>query len=376
MHMSAFWSRITVVLALLAVACAGPEGPKRKRVEVSRYLLQVEENQTGSFASLQAAAAGGDAQAKHALGVAYAEGWGVPADPAAAVSLWREAAAQDDPDAQNALAVAHAQGYGVQRDMDEALRLWRRAAEQGQTLAQYNLGNALVVTAQDRPQVTEGIEWLRRAADDGDAQAQFVLANLYYTGQGVARDTAEATRLWQMAAAQGHGEAAIALNHPERITAEPPADIAFPVALRDDDPLPPPALRDGPAARPEVRDSASRATASVVMAQAAPRLERANERSTRTSKLSPPRAGKGTKAAAAAGRANKQPTKAAVDKGRGGTRAVAPTAGKSRSSAAPSKAAGTPKAAVPVAMPTAKPAAAKAGAAKSAPPKVAKARAR
>ncbi|MFZ1415453.1 MAG: tetratricopeptide repeat protein [Defluviicoccus sp.] len=375
MRMSAFWSRITVVLALLAVACAGPEEPKRKRVEVSRYLLQVEEHQTGSFESLQAAAANGDAQAKHALGVAYAEGWGVPTDPVAAVSLWREAAAQDDPDAQNALAVAHVQGYGVQRDMDEALRLWRRAAEQGQTLAQYNLGNALVVTAQDRPQVAEGIAWLRRAADDGDAQAQFVLANLHYTGQGVARDAAEATRLWQMAAAQGHREAATALVHPERVTAEPPADIPFPVALRDDDPLLPPSLHDGPAVRPEGREGASRATAPV-MAQAAPRLDGANERSARASKLSPPRAGKRMKGTAAVGRANKQPTKAAVDKGRGSKRVVVPAAGSSRSGTATGKSTGKPKPAARVAMPTAKPAAAKGGAAKSAPAKAAKARSR
>ena len=376
MRMGVFSSRITVVLALLAVACASPEEPRRKKAETSRYLLQVEENQTGSLQALQGAAANGDAQAQHALGVAFAEGLGVAADPAAAVRLWREAAAQDDPDAQNALAVAHARGYGVPYDMDEALRLWRRAAEQGQTLAQYNLGNALVVTAQDRPQVTEGIAWLRRAADDGDHQAQFVLANLYFTGQGVARDTAEATRLWQMAAAQGHREAATALVHPERVTAEPPADVPFPVALRNDAPLSPLSMHDAPSRRPdEGREDAADAVAALA-ALGKPRLDRPPEPSARATKGSSTKTGKRGKATAAVGRTSKQPTKAVRDSGRGGKRVVGAPTYSSRSSTGSAKVAAKPKAASRVALPAAKPAAAKGGAPKSAPAKAPKARSR
>lgn len=376
MRMSVFSSRITVVLALLAVACAGPEEPKRKKVEVSRYLLQVEENQTGSFQALQAAAANGDAQAQHALGVAYAEGLGVAADPAAAVSLWRTAAAQDDPDAQNALAVAHARGYVVQRDMDEALRLWRRAAEQGQTLAQYNLGNALVVTAQDRPQATEGIAWLRRAADSGDQQAQFVLANLYYTGQGVTRDPAEATRLWQMAAAQGHREAATALVHPERITAEPPADVPFPVTLRDDAPLPPSSLRDAHSSRPDDgREDAADAIAALATL-GRPRLDRPPSQSARATMVSPTKTGKRGKANAAVAGTGKQPTKGVQNSGRGGKRGDVATTRSSRSGTVPANVAAKPKAGPRIALPAAKPVAAKGGAPKSAPAKATKARSR
>jgi len=376
MRMSVFSSRITVVLALLAVACAGPEEPKRKKVEVSRYLLQVEENQTGSFQALQAAAASGDAQAQHALGVAYAEGLGVTADPAAAVSLWRAAAAQDDPDAQNALAVAHARGYVVQRDMDEALRLWRRAAEQGQTLAQYNLGNALVVTAQDRPQATEGIAWLQRAADNGDRQAQFVLANLYYTGQGVARDPAEATRLWQMAAAQGHREAATALVHPERVTAEPPEDVSFPVALRDDAPLPPSSSRGASSSRPDdVREDAADAVAALATL-GKPRLGRSPAQSARATTVSPNKAGKRGRSKTTVGRTGKQPSKGVQSSGRSSKRGVVTAPRGSRSSAGPTKVAAKPKAGTRVALPAAKPAVAKGGAPKSAPAKAAKARTR
>ena len=376
MRMSVFSSRITVVLALLAVACAGPEEPRRKKVEVSRYLLQVEENQTGSFQALQAAAASGDAQAQHALGVAYAEGLGVTADPAAAVSLWRTAAAQDDPDAQNALAVAHARGYGVQRDMEEALRLWRRAAEQGQTLAQYNLGNALVVTAQNRQQATEGIAWLRRAADNGDQQAQFVLANLYYTGQGVTRDPAEATRLWQMAAAQGHREAATALVHPERITAEPPADVPFPVTLRDDAPLPPSSLRDAASSRSDDgREDAADAIAALA-ALGRPRLDRPPNQSARATTVSPTKTGKRGRSNAAVASTGKQSTKGVRNSGGGGKRGDVATTRSSRSGTGPASVAAKPKAGPRVALPTAKPAAAKGGAPKSAPAKAAKARAR
>lgn len=378
MRIGATRSIFAIGLALLVTACAGHEEPKRKKVEVSRYLIQVEEQQANSIASLQAAAARGDAQAKHALGVAYAEGVGVAADPSAAISLWREAAAQNDPDAQNALALAHAQGYGVRPDMNEALRLWRLAAEQGQTLAQYNLGNALVVHAQSRAEVLEGIEWLRRAADNGDAGAQFFLANLYYTGQGVARDPDEARRLWQTAAAQGHPTAAIALVEPARVTAEPPADMPFPVALREDAPLPPPSLRDGPPVRPS---DIGRAEAAPVVAAVAPvvtpvprHVEVPQDAPRRAVPEYRPSPGKGGKATVKGGKGKKSATAVAA-RGQGGKRAVAsPGAGGRKPAVAASKARAAP--AAKAAVPTAKPAAAKARAAKPAATKPAKARAR
>ena len=259
-------------------------------------------------------------------------------------------------------------GHPVDRQVDLADR----------PVGQFITGDLDVVHAQSRAEVLEGIEWLRRAADNGDAGAQFFLANLYYTGQGVARDPDEARRLWQTAAAQGHPTAAIALVEPARVTAEPPADMPFPVALREDAPLPPPSLRDGPPVRPS---DIGRAEAAPVVAAVAPvvtpvprHVEVPQDAPRRAVPEYRPSPGKGGKATVKGGKGKKSATAVAA-RGQGGKRAVAsPGAGGRKPAVAASKARAAP--AAKAAVPTAKPAAAKARAAKPAATKPAKARAR
>lgn len=70
----------------------------------------------------------------------YAEGTGVPRDPAEAATWYRSAAAQGVANALYNLGVLYATGRGVPRDDAEAQKWYRRAAEQGHARSQYNLG--------------------------------------------------------------------------------------------------------------------------------------------------------------------------------------------------------------------------------------------
>ena len=49
----------------------------------------------------------------------------------------------------------------------------------------------------------EAVKWYRLAADQGDAKAQYNLGNMYRKGQGVPQDYAEAVKWYRLAAEQG-----------------------------------------------------------------------------------------------------------------------------------------------------------------------------
>ena len=82
---------------------------------------------------------------------------------------------------------------------------YRRAAKQGHAGAQYALagmaGGGHVPS--DILRRAERIHWYRQAAEQGHAGAQYALGGLYFRGEGISRDYAEAARWWKKAAEQG-----------------------------------------------------------------------------------------------------------------------------------------------------------------------------
>jgi hypothetical protein len=90
---------------------------------------------------------------------------------------------------------------------NESVNRVRQAAEQGDANAQARLGD-IYYQGQGVPQdYAEAARWLRQAADQGDVRAQFGLGILYYKGQGVQQDYAEAARWYRKAADQGQADA-------------------------------------------------------------------------------------------------------------------------------------------------------------------------
>jgi len=96
-------------------------------------------------------------------------------------------------------------------DFETALHEFTVAAEEGLDLAQYNL-SILYFTGQGVEQDTaEAFRWAELAALQGHVAAQFNLGSLYYAGDGVEADTDKAVEMFEGAARAGHANAALIL---------------------------------------------------------------------------------------------------------------------------------------------------------------------
>ncbi len=80
-------------------------------------------------------------------------------------------------------------------------------AEKGNARAQYNL-SLMYFKGQGVPKdEAEAVKWYRKAADQGDADAQYNLGVMYATGDGVPKDKTEAYKWYLLAGAQGDEDA-------------------------------------------------------------------------------------------------------------------------------------------------------------------------
>ncbi len=88
-------------------------------------------------------------------------------------------------------------------DYATALAEFRQAAEQGSVVAQVNLA-AMYYKGQGVPRDdAEAAKWYRKAADQGDAVAQNNTGLMYDNGRGVPQDFGEAVKWYRRAAEQG-----------------------------------------------------------------------------------------------------------------------------------------------------------------------------
>ena len=104
----------------------------------------------------------------------------------------KKQATAGDAKAQYNLGVAYANGYGVPEDEAEAVRWWRKAADQGNANAQYRLGVSYSLGQGVGKDGAEAAGWYRKAADQGKLDAQFMVGMAYSTGEGVVKDETEA----------------------------------------------------------------------------------------------------------------------------------------------------------------------------------------
>ena len=102
----------------------------------------------------------------------------------------QERAEAGDAEAQSNLGVMYEKGEGVPKDYVEAVKWYRKAAEQGDAYGQKQL-----------------VKWYRKAAEQGVAIAQVNLGWMYDNGEGVPKDSSEATKWYRKAAKQGNADA-------------------------------------------------------------------------------------------------------------------------------------------------------------------------
>jgi len=90
--------------------------------------------------------------------------------------------------AQYQMGVAYAQGLGVPRDHGKAVYWYRLAAAQGYAAAMNNLGVLLLTGTGDEASDAEAVRLFRSAAQRHNVPAQNNLAWMYEQGRGVTRD--------------------------------------------------------------------------------------------------------------------------------------------------------------------------------------------
>jgi len=109
---------------------------------------------------------------------------------------------------KGALGLCFVYGYGVAQDKARGLALGRESTAAGSCFGQHVVGacyrHGYGGVAKD---YAEAARLYRLAADQGHAFAQYLLGSMFEDGRGVAEDRAEAIRLYRLAAAQGHARA-------------------------------------------------------------------------------------------------------------------------------------------------------------------------
>jgi V8-like Glu-specific endopeptidase len=119
----------------------------------------------------------------------------------------------------------HAYGWGVPRNPAEAITWYRKAADQGLGVAQHFLGLAYVNGEGVRADEAEAARWFARAAAQGFAQAEYMLGLMSLDGRGVAKDPVQGYALIVMAGQGGVRSAArvvqkLALTEAQRAEAQ------------------------------------------------------------------------------------------------------------------------------------------------------------
>lgn len=180
------------------------------KVMMAAIGLSLAATQSAGLATLEAAAARGDAPSLMALGDAYTNGSGVARSDANAVAVYRKAAERDYAPAQLALATAYENGRGVAQATADALKWYRKAARNGNVQAQFKLGTIFDQGLGVKPNPGEAVAWYRKAAEHNDGRAQARLGEMLRDGRGVKQDQAAAVRWFRKAAE--HGSTSAQLN--------------------------------------------------------------------------------------------------------------------------------------------------------------------
>jgi len=157
---------------------------------------------------LRNAALHGDAAAAYEIGVRFAEGKGVPANPEEAARWYQRAASKGIAMAEFRYASMLEKGHGVKKDLPQARRLYLAAAAKGNAKAMHNLAVLYAEGIDGTPDYGTAVQWFRKAASYGISDSQYNLGVLTARGLGTAKDLADSYKWFALAADQGDKEAA------------------------------------------------------------------------------------------------------------------------------------------------------------------------
>lgn len=150
----------------------------------------------GAAAVFRRAADAGSAEAKYWLAYSYRFAMGAPKDPRESARLYVEAAEAGFVPALTAVGNLYHDGFGFPQDRAAGDQWFRRAASAGDSYGQFLLARSLEAQEGDPSVISDLLE---RAAQSGNAAAQAMLADRI-----ASQDPAQATKLYEHAAEQGH----------------------------------------------------------------------------------------------------------------------------------------------------------------------------
>jgi V8-like Glu-specific endopeptidase len=169
---------LTTAILVLVLSLIGPAAA----AELDQAVAAAHRGEyAAALRQLSALAEQGDARAQFDTGFMQAYGWGVPRNPAEAISWYRKAAAQGLQIAQHFLGLAYLNGEGVRPDDAEAARWFARAAAQGFSQAQFMLGLLNVDGRGVAKNVTQGYALLVIAGQAGVRSAARIVPKLSLT---------------------------------------------------------------------------------------------------------------------------------------------------------------------------------------------------
>jgi TPR repeat protein len=124
------------------------------------------------FSKTRAHAEKGEVDSQYDLGNMYAEGIGVDADMAKALTWYEKAANQGYEKAQYKLGLIYYEESSAMEDHAKAFRLFQSAAEKGYPAAQFHLGKMYATGQGVKRNYETALDWLHKAADGGFSEAR------------------------------------------------------------------------------------------------------------------------------------------------------------------------------------------------------------
>ncbi len=142
------------------------------------------------------------------LGDMYANGRGVPRDPARAQELYERACQGGAPDVCNTLGEICEKTGDLSGGLDKAAAYYRTACEGRSSAGCLNLGRYYAA----REETARAAELYERSCGDGWAAACHQLAAAYEQGEGIARDLPKAVALYTQACEAEFADSCVALG--------------------------------------------------------------------------------------------------------------------------------------------------------------------
>lgn len=191
-----------------------PAGQPFASTDIAQYVVLAASGDTGALQRLREAAAGGVTLAAYKLGKLYGygchDGRGIALDNSEAMHWYTIAAEQGHADSQLSLSLLYANGQGVPKDPAKA-RYWGDKSVTQSALSTMTI-NGRRLSKSEAPSVFTQVS--KRAAL-GDAVAEDELGDMYMRGFGVKSDLASADQWYSKAALQGNaqGQRHLALSY-------------------------------------------------------------------------------------------------------------------------------------------------------------------